>query len=174
MLFRLSAGWYHQPPFYRELRNLDGTLNPGVAAQRALHLVLDNEYSFLLWERPFNLTGSVYYKYLDRVNPYTLEDVRIRYSATNDAIAYAYGAELRMQGAFVPGTESWVSLGFLQTEENRNNRGYIPRPTDQRLKIGVLFQDYIDAIPDMRMYLNLVYQTGLPGGSPNDADPMIL
>ncbi|TVZ17364.1 TonB-dependent receptor [Maribacter sp. MAR_2009_72] len=173
MLFRFSTGLYHQPPFYRELRDVTGIVIPSVKAQRAIHFVLGSEYSFLLWERPFKLLGEAYYKKLEHVNPYTLEDVRIRYSANNDTEAYVYGAELRMNGAFVPGTESWISVGYLKTEENRNNRGYIPRPTDQRLKIGVLFQDYIPKIPDLKMYLNLVYQTGVPGGSPSYADPYI-
>lgn len=173
MLFRLSAGVYHQPPFYRELRDNTGTIQPNVKAQKAFHLVAGNEYSFLLWDRPFTLISEAYYKKLENVNPYTLEDVRIRYAANNDTEAYVYGAEVRLNGAFVPGTESWVSLGYLKTEENRNNRGYIPRPTDQRVKFAILFQDYIPTIPDVKMYLNLVYQTGVPGGSPSYADPYI-
>ena len=173
MLFRLSTGIYHQPPFYRELRDSSGTIQPNVKAQKAFHLVAGNEYSFLLWERAFTLISEAYYKKLENVNPYTLEDVRIRYSANNDTEAYVYGAEVRMNGAFVPGTESWISIGYLKTEENRNNRGYLPRPTDQRLKLGILFQDYIPTIPDLKMYLNLVYQTGVTGGSPSYADPYI-
>jgi len=173
MLFRLSAGIYHQPPFYRELRDSSGTIQPNVKAQKAFHLVIGNEYSFLLWERPFTVISEAYYKKLENVNPYTLEDVRIRYAANNDTEAYVYGAEIRMNGAFVPGTESWVSLGYLKTEENRNNRGYLSRPTDQRLKFAILFQDYVPSIPDLKMYLNLVYQTGVPGGSPSYADPYI-
>ncbi len=173
MLFRLSGGVYHQPPFYRELRDSSGIIRPNVKAQKSVHIVAGNEYSFLLWERPFTLISEAYYKKLTNVNPYTLEDVRIRYSATNDAQAYVYGAELRLNGAFVPGTESWVSLGYLKTEENRNERGYISRPTDQRFKLGILFQDYIPTIPDLKMYLNLVYSTGVPGGSPSYADPYI-
>ena len=173
MLFRLSTGIYHQPPFYRELRDSSGTIQPNVKAQQAFHLVAGNEYSFLLWERPFTLISEAYYKKSGNVNAYTLEDVRIRYSANNVTEAYVYGAEVRMTGAFVPGTESWVSIGYLITEENRNNRGYIPRPTDQRLKLGILFQDYIPTIPDLKMYLNLVYQTGVTGGSPSYADPYI-
>lgn len=173
MLFRISAGVYHQPPFYRELRDNTGTIHPTVKAQKAFHLVAGNEYSFLLWDRPFTLISEVYYKKLENVNPYTLEDVRIRYAANNEAEAYVYGAEVRMNGAFVPGTESWVSLGYLKTEENIYNRGYIPRPTDQRVKFAILFQDYIPTIPDLKMYLNLVYQTGVPGGSPSYADPYI-
>ena len=114
MLFRLSGGVYHQPPFYRELRDSSGIIRPNVKAQKSIHIVAGNEYSFLLWERPFTLTSEAYYKKLTNVNPYTLEDVRIRYSATNDAQAYVYGAELRLNGTFVPGTESWVSLGYLK------------------------------------------------------------
>lgn len=171
MVFRLSGGLYYQPPFYRELRDFSGMVNPNVKAQQALHLVLGNEYSFILWERPFKLISEAYYKELDNVNTYTLENVRIRYSATNDAEAYAYGFDVRMNGEFVPGTESWLSFGYLKTEENSNNRGYISRPTDQRLKFGILFQDYVPTIPDLKMYLNMVYNTGLPGGSPNYSDP---
>ncbi len=173
ILFRLSGGYYHQPPFYRELRTSSGTLVPNVKAQSSVHLVLGNEYSFLVWERPFTLIASGYYKYLDHVNQYTLEDVRIRYAADNNATAFAYGVDLRLNGAFVPGTESWVSLGYLTTKENYDHKGYIPRPTDQRLKLGILFQDYIPNIPNVRMYLNLVYSTGVPGGSPSYADPYL-
>ncbi len=171
MLFRLAAGVYQQPPFYRELRDENGQVQPDVLAQRSYQIVLGHEYSFNLWNRAFKLVSELYYKDLDRVNPYTLEDVRIRYAANNNAIAYAYGADIRMTGAFVPGTESWISLGYLKTEENIDNRGYISRPTDQRLHLGILFQDYIPTIPNLRMYLNLVYNTGLPGGSPSYADP---
>nr|WP_238934720.1 carboxypeptidase-like regulatory domain-containing protein [Aurantibacter crassamenti] len=173
ILFRLSGGVYHQPPFYRELRDRNGIINSSVKAQKSIHAVLGTEYSFLLWERPFSLTSELYYKDLTNVNAYTLEDVRIRYSANNDAVAYVYGAEIRMNGAFVPGTESWISIGYLQTEENINSQGFIARPTDQRLKVGLLFQDYIPTIPNLKMYLNLVYNTGVPGGSPSYADPYI-
>ena len=173
ILFRLSTGLYHQPPFYRELRDNTGTINPNVKAQKSIHFVIGNEYSFQLWNRPFTLISEGYYKKLDNVNAYTIEDVRIRYAANNDATAYVYGAEVRLNGAFVPGTESWVSLGYLKTEENRNGRGNIARPTDQRVKLGILFQDYVATIPDLKMYLNLVYTTGVPGGSPSYADPYI-
>ncbi len=171
MLFRIAGGWYHQPPFYRELRDRNGVVNPSVKAQQSIHIVLGNDYSFDLWGRPFTLNSEMYYKNLTNVNPYTLDNVRIRYAANNDATAYAYGVDLRLAGEFVPGTESWISAGFLKTEENINDRGYIFRPTDQRLKFAMLFQDYVKVIPDLKLYLNLTYNTGLPGGSPNYADP---
>ncbi len=171
MLFRISGGFYHQPPFYRELRDSLGIVHPEVKAQQSIHIVLGNDYSFKLWDRPFTLNSELYYKILSDVNPYTLENVRIRYRAKNNAKAYAYGADVRLAGEFVPGTESWVSVGYLKTEENIDNRGYIFRPTDQRLKFAVLFQDYVKVIPDLKLYLNLTYNTGLPGGSPSYADP---
>ncbi len=171
MLFRLSGGFYHQPPFYRELRGADGMVNPNVKAQQSVHIVAGNDYSFKIDGRPFRLVSEAYYKKLDDVNAYTLENVRIRYRADNEAVAYAYGLDVRLNGEFVPGTESWLTFGYLKTEVNINDKGYIARPTDQRLKFGVLFQDYVPNIPNLKMYLNLVYNTGLPGGSPSYADP---
>ena len=171
LLFRLAGGLYQQPPFYREMRSLDGTLVPGVGAQKAWHVSLGNDYSFELWERGFKLTSEAYYRSLSDVNTYTLENVRIRYRANNNATAYAYGLDLRLNGEFVPGTDSWFSFGYLKTEENQDDRGYIARPTDQRLKFAVLFQDYVPSIPNVKLYLNGVYNTGVPGGSPNYADP---
>ena len=171
MLFRLSGGLYYQPPFYRELRNSDGLVNTNVKAQKSVHFVLANDYSFKIWDRPFKLVSEAYYKNISDVNPYTVENVRIRYAADNNAKAYAYGLDLRLNGEFVPGTESWFSFGYLKTEENINGQGFIARPTDQRLKFGILFQDYVPKIPNLKMYLNLVYNTGVPGGSPSYASP---
>jgi carboxypeptidase-like protein/TonB-dependent receptor-like protein len=174
MVFRISGGLYHQPPFYRELRAADGAVNPDVKAQQSAHIVIGNEYSFRMWgEKPFKLVTEAYYKSLSDVNPYTLENVRIRYAADNNAKAFAQGFDMRLNGEFVKGTESWLSFGYLKTEENINNRGYIARPTDQRLKFGILFQDFMERLPSMKFYLNLVYNTGLPGGSPSYADPYV-
>ena len=173
MLFRISGGLYHQPPFYREMRDSLGLVHPEVKAQRSVHLVVGNDYSFSMWGRPFKLLSEIYYKKLDDVNPFTIDNVRIRYRARNNAVAYAVGADLRLHGEFVPGTESWFSLGYLLTEENIEDRGYISRPTDQRLKFALLFQDYVPSVPKLKMYLNLVYNTGVPGGSPSYADPYL-
>ncbi|WP_299122233.1 carboxypeptidase-like regulatory domain-containing protein [uncultured Tenacibaculum sp.] len=170
MLFRISGGWYSQPPFYKELRGYDGQINPNVKAQKSIHLVAGNDYSFTLWERPFKLTTELYYKDLSDVNAYSVDNVRIRYRADNVTNAYAYGLDIRLNGEFVPGNDSWVSFGYLKTEENINNRGYIARPTDQRLKFGALFQDYVPNLPDLKAHLNIVYNTGLPGGAPAYAD----
>jgi len=171
MLFRISGGMYNQPPFYRELRGYDGIVNPNVKAQKSFHLVLSNDYSFKLWQRPFKLVSEAYYKNITEANTYTIDNVRIRYRANNNAEAYAYGFDARLNGEFVPGTESWFSFGYLKTEENQDGKGFIARPTDQRLKFGILFQDYMPNIPNVKLYLNLVYNTGLPGGSPAYTNP---
>ncbi len=173
MFFRLSGGLYHQPPFYRELRDADGAVQANVKAQQSIHVVLSNDYNFKMWNRPFKMVSELYYKSLTDVNPYTLDNVRIRYAAANNAKGYAQGFDFRLNGEFVPGTESWISFGYLKTEENSDNKGYISRPTDQRLKFGLLFQDYMPRIPTVKLYLNLVYNTGLPGGSPSYADPYL-
>jgi hypothetical protein len=171
MLFRISGGLYAQPPFYRELRDFNGNVVPTVQAQKSIHVVTGMDYSFEMWDRPFKLTTELYYKDLTDVNSYVVDNVRIRYRADNVTEAYAVGLDVRLNGEFIPGSESWVSLGFLQTEENINNRGYISRPTDQRVKLGILFQDYVPNMPDLKAYLNLVYNSGLPGGAPAYADP---
>ena len=171
MLFRFSTGVYYQPPFYRELRDYNGNINYDLKAQKSIHFVLSNDYSLKIWDRPFKLLSEIYYKKMSDINSYTIDNVRIRYSANNNTKAYAYGLDLRLNGEFVPGTESWFSLGYLKTEENINNQGYIARPTDQRLKFGVLFQDYIPNIPNLKMYLNLIYNTGVPGGAPSYSNP---
>jgi hypothetical protein len=173
MVFRLSGGVYYQPPFYRELRGADGLVQPNVKAQQSVHLVVANDYNFKMWNRPFKLVSELYYKSMSDVNTYTIDNVRIRYAANNLAKAYAQGFDIRLNGEFVPGTESWFSFGYLKTEENSENKGYIARPTDQLLKFGLLFQDYMPTIPSMKVYLNLVYNTGLPGGSPSYADPYL-
>ncbi len=171
MVFTISGGAYNQPPSYRELRNYDGVIQPNVEQQNSWQIVATNDYSFNMWERKFKLLSSIYYKSLTNVNPYTLDNVRIRYAANNNAVGYAQGFDVRLNGEFVPHMESWFTFGYLKTEENIDDRGYIARPTDQRLQFAILFQDYMPKIPSVKVYLNLVYNTGLPGGSPSYADP---
>jgi hypothetical protein len=170
MLFRISGGWYHQPPNYKELKNYEGQIVTDVKAQQSIHFVIGNEYSFLMWNRPFKLTSEAYSKQLTDVNAYSVDNVRIRYRADNVTTGNAIGLDFRLNGEFVPGNESWISLGLLSTTENIDGRGEIARPTDQRFKLGILFQDYVPSVPDLKVYLNMVYNSGLPGGSPSYSD----
>ena len=171
MLFRISGGFYSQPPSYRELKNFNGKLNINVKAQKSIHFVSGIDYSFSMWQRPFKLTTEIYYKDLSNVNAYSIDNVRIRYRADNLTTAFSKGIDLRLNGEFIAGSDSWVSIGYLKTMENINNKGAISRPSDQRVKFGILFQDYVPNLPDLKAYLNLVYNTGVPGGSPSYSDP---
>ncbi len=171
MEFRFATGLYAQAPFYKEFRNQKGKINLDIKAQKSYIVSLANDWYFSMWKRPFKLTSELYYKYLWDVNPYTMENVRIRYFATNNTTAYAYGFETRINGEFIPKVESWFSFGLMKTMENIEQKGYIYRPSDQRFKFAMLFQDYVPKIPNMRMYLNMTYMGGIPTGSPSYADP---
>ncbi|RYU83350.1 TonB-dependent receptor [Hymenobacter persicinus] len=163
------------------------TLNPELRAQRSLHLIAGTELRFRQWERPFKLSSEVYYKYLTDVVPYDIDNVRLRYFAKNNATAYAAGLDARVSGEFVKGSESWFSLGVLTTRENvagdytitRNaqndsigfaEKGYIRRPSDQRLNFGVFFQDQLPNNPTVKGYVNLVFGTGLPFSPPGNQE----
>ena len=166
--FRASAGLYSQAPFYREFRNSSGEINQDLNAQKSAHGIVGMDVNFLKWGRPFKFTAEVYYKYLWDVNPYDIENVRIRYYADNVAKAFATGVDFRVSGEFIPGDESWFSLGILSTKEDleTDNQGYIPRPSDQRLNASIFFQDHIPNIPSFRVHLRLLYSTGLPFSPP--------
>ena len=178
MVFRFATGIYYQSPFYREIRDYYGEVNEGVRAQRSIHFVLANDYQFKAFGRPFKFTTELYYKYLNDLVPYYIDNVRIRYSAENNAVGYAVGADFRINGEFVPGIESWASMSVMTIQEdiqddfyidddgNRVEPGYIPRPTDQRVTFNVFFQDYLPNDPTLKVNLNLVYGSGLPFGAP--------
>ena len=182
--YKMAAGYYYQPPFYRELRDQAGNLNPNLKAQQSLHLILGQEYRFKAWNRDFKLVTEAYYKHLTNVVPYEVDNVRLRYYAQNNAKAYAVGFDARLNGEFIKGAESWFSLGILTTREDiagdstnvyekgtnqivgRKPLGYIRRPTDQRVTLGVFFQDQLPNDPTVKMSLNLIYGTGLPFSPP--------
>ncbi len=124
-VFKLSGGYYYQPPFYRELRGIDGTLNTNVKAQQSIHAVLSSDHNFTMWRRPFKFVMAGYYKQLNNLIPYEIDNVRVRYFANNSAKGYATGLDFRINGEFVKGVESWASLGFLRTYEySANNIHY--------------------------------------------------
>lgn len=168
MVFRASAGYYHQPPFYRELRNREGLVNTGVRAQESIHFVLGNDYQFKAWGRPFKLVTELYYKILNDIIPYEIENVRIRYLGNNNAHGFARGIDMRINGEFVKGIQSWASVSVMSIQEDIDNdgHGYIPKPTDQRVTVNLFFQDYLPNDPTVRVSLNLTYGSGLPFGAP--------
>lgn len=116
--FRLATGFYYQPPFYREIRNLQGQINPEIRAQQSIHFVFGTDYTFFMWNRRFKFTGEAYYKHLTNIIPYEIDNVRIRYFGENNSKGYATGLDFKINGQFVKGIESYATLSFLQTRED--------------------------------------------------------
>lgn len=198
MIFRASGGMYYQPPFYRELRDMDGTLNTNVRAQQSYHAVIGTDWNFKAWRRPFKLVAEVYYKYLNDLVTYEIDNVRIRYYAKNNSRGYATGLDLKVNGEFVKGVESWASMSVMTVQEDiiddfyydyynsdgeiitytiensvptdsvKREPGYIPRPSDQRVNFSLYFQDYVPKLPSLKMHLNLVFGSGMPFGPPDN------
>ena len=178
VVFRLASGIYYQSPFYKELRYPDGRLNNNIESQKSTHYVIGSDYLFYKWGRPFKWITELYYKKLDNLIPYKVDNVRIQYLAENNSKGYATGVDFKINGEFVSGVESWASLSIMQTEEdiigdsyidengNTVEPGYIPRPTDQRVNFSLFFQDYIPGNLNYKMHLNMIYGSGLPFGPP--------
>lgn len=196
IVFRAAAGFYDQPPFYREMRDLQGNLHTDVKAQRSIHFVLGADYNFQMWDRQFKFITEAFYKTLRDLNTYELDNVRIRYFGNNNAKGYAAGIDFRLHGEFTKDVESWISLSILKTMEDitddvaynytyrydttlfgqviphkidstKFSPGYIPRPTDQRVNVGMFFQDYLPGHENFKVYLNLLFGTGFPTGPPD-------
>lgn len=198
IVFKLAAGMYDQPPFYRELRRYDGTLNTDVKAQKSYQFVAGMDYNFKGLEgRPFRLTTEAYYKSIRDVDVYDIDNVKLRYAGNNNAKAYAAGAELRLFGELVKDAESWLSIGFMRTRENldndyyydyknaageiinskstdkvavdsvKNNVGWLRRPTDRLITIGLFLEDYLPTNKNFKVHLNLLYGSNMSYNIPN-------
>ena len=195
--FRFATGLYQQPAFYREMRDFNGQINRDIKAQSSIHFLLGGDRMLEIWNRPFKLTAEMYYKYMYNLIPYEVDNVRVRYYATNNAKGDAKGIDVKINGEFVKGVESWASLSVMQVREDilddfymeyyndngdtitpitidqvaidsqRFEPGFIPRPTDQRINFGLYFQDYIPNHPNYKVHMNLLFGTGLPTGPPN-------
>ncbi|MBM56130.1 MAG: hypothetical protein CMB32_06205 [Euryarchaeota archaeon] len=196
-IWNLSSGYYWQPPFYREMRNHLGEVNPDILPQRAIHFVGGVNHEFEMFTRPFKFVGEAYYKDLDQLIPYEVENVRQRYFGLNNSSGYATGIDLMLNGEFIEGIQSWMRVSALTAREdliddmyvnyynsdstliipgytwNDNPAyadtifpGFIPRPSDQRLSVSLLFQDEMPSNPDYKVLLSLFFGTGLPYGPP--------
>ncbi|MEZ5070352.1 MAG: carboxypeptidase-like regulatory domain-containing protein [Bacteroidales bacterium] len=182
ILFHLSGGFYYQAPFYREMRRPDGSINPTVEPQRSIQVLFGGDYLFELRDRPFKFSGELYYKWLDNLIPYKIDNVRISYAGENLSSGYARGIDFKLNGDFVPGAESWMTLSLLQVREDipgdsailwdgtayvEEEAGFFPRPTDQLFTFGMYFQDYLPNSPEYKVHLNAFFGSGLPLSSPN-------
>lgn len=195
--FRLAAGHYAQPPFYRELRGFDGSVNENLKAQESWHFISGAEFTFKSWGRDFSFYSEAYFKILKNLVPYEIDNVRVRYYADNLSDGYAAGIDMKVNGEFVKGVQSWASMSIMQTKEDIRNDfyydyfnadgekvkkgidldpitdsvrvepGYIPRPTDQRFNFSLFFQDYLPRNESLSMQITLIYGSKLPLGPPD-------
>ncbi len=187
VIFRGAIGIYQQPPFYRELRRYDGTLNKDLKAQKSAQAVVGFDYNFRSGNRAFRLTSEAYYKKMWDVVPYDIDNVRLRYFGENRAKAYAMGVEARLYGELVKDAESWISVGIMRTRENLDNdtyyaykldslnrpydstlteAGWLRRPSDRFFTFGMFLQDYLSTNKNAKVFLNLIYGSNLPYNIP--------
>lgn len=188
VIFRGAAGIYNQPPFYRELRRYNGSVNKDLKAQKSWQASAGFDYNFRSGNRPFRLTTEAYYKNMWDVVPYDIDNVRLRYFGENQAKAYAAGFETRLFGELIKDAESWISLGFMRTRENlkgdkyydytrddqgnitdstQKEMGWIRRPSDRLVTFGMFLQDYLSTNKNFKVYLNFLYGSNLPYNIPN-------
>lgn len=170
---RFATGIYYQAPFFKELRDTTtvngityATLNRDIKSQRSIHFIAGFDYRFKMKNRPYKFTAEAYYKALSNIIPYTVDNVKIVYDASQQCNGHAMGLDLKLYGEFVPGTDSWVSLSLMNTRININGKS-IPMPTDQRYALNLYFTDYFPGTTRWRMSLRLAYADGLPFGAPH-------
>jgi hypothetical protein len=183
LIYRFAAGFYAQPPFYRELRDFDGKINVEAKSQKSLHFVLSSDYNFKGLSTNLRFSAEAYYKNLYNLTPYNLENLRIRYYANETSKGYAAGLDFSLSGEFVKDLESSFRLSLMKTSEDINGDsyiqtnedgstqvifpGYIKRPTDQRVNFSAFFQDKLFKSPTFKVHMNLLYGGKLPTGPPN-------
>lgn len=170
---RAAGGVYYQAPFYKEYRveRIDGEgnayieLNKNIKSQRSIHFILGSDFSFNALNRPFKLTGEIYYKNLSNLIPYEVDNLKIVYSGVNASKGYVAGLDLKLFGQFVEGTDSWISFSLMKTQENLNGVK-VPLPTDQRYALTLFFTDYFPKFDRIKFSLKGVISDGLPTTSP--------
>ena len=178
--FRVATGLYYQAPFYKELRQVvqdDGAvnriyLNNTLKAQRSWQLVMGTDYYFRAWGRPFKFTAEAYGKLIDRMESYTVDNVRVRYSGINDSKGYTLGLDLKLMGELVPGADSWISFSTMRSRmrfvDDKYELGWIPTPQEQRYNLTIYFQDYLPQLPQYKVHLKFIYSEGMPYGYPRN------
>lgn len=167
-IWRFTAGVYQQPPDYRSIRAFDGVLNTSQKAQRSYNTSTGLDYAFDGLGTRLKFTSELYVKYQDRLIPYMLDNVRIKYLANEVAKGYTYGADFSVGGEFVKDLISYFRVSFMKANQDivGDETGYLKRPTDQRVNFSVYFQDRLLNSPTYKVHLNMLYGSRLPVGAP--------
>lgn len=170
---RLAAGLYYQAPFYKEMRDTitangvtTAVLNDKIKSQQSIHFIAAADYRFKILNRPFKFSAEAYYKALNNLIPYNVQNMKITYYGENLTKGYATGIDLKLYGEFVPGTDSWLTFSLMSTRQKFNGK-WIPLPTDQRWAVNLHFTDYFPGTDRWKMTLKLAFADGLPFGAPH-------
>ncbi|MDD7723554.1 MAG: TonB-dependent receptor [bacterium] len=175
LTFRLAAGLYYQSPFYKELRRIETdaqgnditVLNSELKSQRSIHVIAGSDYTFRAMDRNFKLTAELYYKKLDNLNPYTIDNVKVRYYGENCAKGYAMGLDVKFFGEFVPGTDSWISFSLMKARQTIRETTEVPLPNSPGYNVSLFFQDYFPGYKRMKLNLKGVLAGGLLTTAPH-------
>ena len=167
--FRFATGLYYQSPFYKEYRmptadaegNTIITLNDKIKSPRSLQFILGTDYTFRAFNRPFKLSAEAYYKILGNLIPYEIENLKIVYAGVNSSKGSTMGIDMKLYGQFVEGSDSWISLSFMNTRQTLNGVS-VPLPTDRRYSLALYFTDYFPKIPRLKFSLRGIFSDGLP------------
>ena len=173
---RFATGLYYQSPFYKEYRmpvsdaqgNQTIELNTDIKSQRSFHLIAGTDYTFRALNRPFKLSGEIYYKALSDLVPYEIDNLKIVYSGLNESSGFATGIDMKLFGQFVPGSDSWISLSLMKTSETIKGVK-VPRPTDRTYSLGLFFTDYFPKFPKLKFALRGIFMDGLPATAPRSS-----
>jgi hypothetical protein len=155
----LSGGLYYQPPFFYELRNKEIKAQSPLKSQKALHVIAG-------WERRFQknlkFQAEVYYKKLDQIIPYYLDQLTLVYTDHNSHEGYAYGLDMLVQGEFIKDMNSWISYSFLRAREREIGgiAGYQRRLLDQTHTLRIFLQDKIPQHPNIQAHLRMLFGSG--------------
>ena len=181
-IIRFTAGIYQQAPSYRSIRAYDGLLNLKQKAQRSYNVSGGLDYAFDGLGTRLKFTSEAYFKYADRLIPYVVDNVRIKYLANESAKGRTVGADFSIGGEFVKDLVSYFRISFMHADQDIRNDsyqrknslgqietiypGYLKRPTDQRVNFSVFFQDRLLKSPTYKVHLNMLYGSRLPIGAP--------
>lgn len=176
LTLRFATGLYYQQPFYKEFRqpltdaegNTTINLNSEIKSQQSLHFILGGDYTFRMFNRPFKFSGEAYYKKLNKLIPYEIDNLKVVYEGVNHTDGYTAGLDFKLFGQFVPGTDSWISFSLMKTGENLNGVT-VPRPTDQRYSFALYFTDYFPKFPKLKFSLRGIFSDGLPTTAPHSS-----
>lgn len=173
VMLRFATGIYYQAPFYKELRDTATTggitvasLNRNIKSQRSIHFIAGYDYRFRILNRPFRFSAEAYYKILQNLIPYSVNNIKVVYYGDNVCSGHAMGLDVKLYGEFVPGTDSWLSLSVMDTGMKLNGKT-MPLPTDQKWAANLFFTDYFPGTTRWKMSLKLAFAGGLPFSAPH-------